>query len=158
MNDLKNQGINLVLRFVCDIPGNSSHLDIPDWLYNKTQDGSWYSTSYGKGYSPNYSNAVFLAAHHRAVAALTDHFDDGFASYVELGGLGHWGEWHIKSGEGLVPMPNETIRDQYVQDYLEAFHTAKLLMRRPFRVAAQASLGLYNDMVGHSAGTKEWLD
>lgn len=104
--DLRARGIHLVVRFVCDVPGQESHMDIPDWLYAQTGDGSWYSTDYGKGYSPDYSNATFRAAHRRVLAALGEHFgNDGFVTYVELGSLGHWGEWHIKTGEGLAPMP-----------------------------------------------------
>ena len=126
---LREQGIHLVLRFVCDVPGQETHLDIPDWLYAQTKDGSWYDTDYGKGYSPNYANAVFRAAHHRVLYALAEFLGtDGFVSYVELGSLGHWGEWHIKSEDGLVPMPDEAIRDEYAADYLAAFPTAKLLL------------------------------
>lgn len=155
---LRAQGVHLVLRFICDTPKKESHLDIPDWLYTQTGNGSWYDTSYGKGYSPDYADEVFRAAHHRVIAALADHFDrDGFAAYVELGSLGHWGEWHIKSGEGLVPMPGEAIRDEYETDYTRNFTNAKLLMRRPFRSAAADHLGLYNDMVGHEKDTDEWL-
>ena len=155
---LREQGIHLVLRFVCDVPGQETHLDIPDWLYAQTKDGSWYDTDYGKGYSPNYANAVFRAAHHRVLYALAEFLGtDGFVSYVELGSLGHWGEWHIKSEEGLVPMPDEAIRDEYAADYLAAFPTAKLLMRRPFRFAAEQGLGLYNDMTGEEKDTMEWL-
>lgn len=155
---LREQGIHLVLRFVCDVPGKESHLDIPDWLYAQTGDGSWYDTEYGKGYSPDYANETFRAAHRRVLGALAAFFGtDGFVSYVELGSLGHWGEWHIKSGEGLVPMPDETVRDEYAAAYLAAFPTAKLLMRRPFRFAAEQHLGLYNDMTGHEKDTEEWL-
>ena len=155
---LREQGIHLVIRFVCDVPGQETHLDIPDWLYAQTKDGSWYDTDYGKGYSPNYANVVFRAAHHRVLYALAEFLGtDGFVSYVELGSLGHWGEWHIKSEDGLVPMPDETIRDEYAADYLAAFPTAELLMRRPFRFAAEQSLGLYNDMTGEEKDTVEWL-
>lgn len=88
---LREQGIHLVLRFVCDVPGQKKHLDIPEWLYAQTADGSWYSTSYGKGYSPDYANDILRAAHHKVVSALAEHFDaDGFVTYVELGSLGHW--------------------------------------------------------------------
>ena len=156
--DLRARGIHLVVRFVCDVPGQESHMDIPDWLYAQTGDGSWYSTDYGKGYSPDYSNATFRAAHRRVLAALGEHFgNDGFVTYVELGSLGHWGEWHIKTGEGLVPMPGEAIRDEYVADYEAAFPTAKLLMRRPFNITAAHGLGVYNDMTGHGKDTAEWL-
>ena len=156
--DLRARGIHLVVRFVCDVPGQESHMDIPDWLYAQTGDGSWYSTDYGKGYSPDYSNATFRAAHRRVLSALGEHFGtDGFVTYVELGSLGHWGEWHIKTGEGLVPMPGEAIRDEYVADYEAAFPTAKLLMRRPFNITAAHGLGVYNDMTGHEKDTAEWL-
>lgn len=157
LSPLREQGIHLVLRFVCDLPGTRPHLDIPGWLYDQTHDGSWYNTSYGKGYSPNYSNPILLAAHHAVIQALADYFDDGFVAYVELGSLGHWGEWHIKSGEGLVPMPEESIRDQYAADYLSAFFNAKLLMRRPFNITKQNALGLYNDMAGSEPDTNEWF-
>ena len=156
---LREQGIHLVLRFVCDVPGKEPHLDIPDWLYAQTGDGSWYDTAYGKGYSPDYANETFRAAHHRVLGALAAFLGtDGFVTYVELGSLGHWGEWHIKSGEGLVPMPDEAIRDEYAAEYRAAFPAAKLLMRRPFRFAAEQHLGLYNDMTGHEKDTREWLD
>lgn len=155
---LRQEGVHLVLRFVCDVPGETQHLDIPDWLYAQTGNGSWYTTAYGSGYSPDYADPVFRAAHKRVLAALGDYFgSDGFVSYVELGSLGHWGEWHIKTREGLVPMPEQTIRDAYVQDTLAAFPGALVLMRRPFRIAAQAGLGLYNDMTGDADDTEEWL-
>lgn len=156
--DLRAKGIHLVLRFVCDTPRTKSHMDIPDWLYAKTQDGSWYDTRYGRGYSPDYANAAFRAAHHRVLCALAEHFGtDGFVTYVELGSLGHWGEWHIRSEDGFAPMPGEAVRDAYAADYEAAFPTAKLLMRRPFNFAARHGLGLYNDMTGEEADTREWL-
>ena len=156
--ELKQQGVHLVLRIFCDEPGTEPHLDIPDWLYRKTGNGSWYETSYGKGYSPDYSDPVFVRAHEALLQAVGAWFgDDGFVSYVELGSLGHWGEWHIQSSAGLVPMPDEAIRDQYVEMYRDAFPSAELLMRRPFKIAAAQKLGLYNDMAGLLEDTAEWL-
>ena len=65
------KGKHAVLRFVCDDPGDEAHLDIPDWLAEKTGwDGVQYDISYGKGYAPNYNNPVFLEAHEKAAAAL----------------------------------------------------------------------------------------
>lgn len=154
----KSQGKHAVLRFVCDKPSDEAHIDIPDWLYNLTADGSLYDTSYGKGYSPNYSNETFIKYHKAAISELANYFSDGFVSYVELGSLGHWGEWHVKREDGIVSMPNEDIREEYVGHYTNAFKTEKLLMRRPFKGAYENSLGLFNDMAGETEATKEWMD
>lgn len=153
---LRRLGFHLVLRFICDYPGSKPHRDIPQWLYEKTGDGMNYDISYGKGYCPNYANPFLLQAHERAVSALGEYFGkDGFVSFVELGSLGHWGEWHIKSG--LPPIPSEEIRALYVAPWVAAFPNAQLLMRRPFTHAEQYGLGLYNDMTGNEKDTMQWL-
>ena len=56
----KEEGKHAVLRFVCDVPGEAGHKDIPEWLYQKTKDGSFYDTAYGAGYAPDYSNSCLL--------------------------------------------------------------------------------------------------
>lgn len=154
----KSRGKHAVLRFICDLPGEEAHMDIPQWLYDLTGDGDFYDTSYGKGYSPDYSNAVFISYHRKAMAALGKYFSDGFVSYVQLGSLGHWGEWHVLYSAGIKRLPDSQIREQYVQHYIDAFPNVKLLMRRPFEPAAENGFGLYNDMAGHSRSTREWLD
>ena len=63
LDALRQQGVHLVLRILCDEPGAEAHLDIPDWLYEKTVNGSWYDLSYGKGYSPDCADPAFFAAH-----------------------------------------------------------------------------------------------
>ncbi len=153
----KSQGKHAVLRFVCDVPSDQVHKDIPDWLYDLTADGTFYDTSYGKGYSPDYNNEIFIKYHKQAVAALADYFADGFVAFVELGSLGHWGEWHVKREDGIVPMPNAEVRDEYVRHYIEAFNTVKLMMRRPFESASYYKLGLFNDMAGDPEATEEWV-
>ena len=156
--ELRARGVHLVLRISCDEPGDEAHLDIPDWLYEQTGTGRWYDIAYGKGYAPDYTDPVFFAAHERLLRAVGERLGaDGFVSYVELGSLGHWGEWHVKSGEGLPSMPDEAVRDRYAALYREAFPQAALLMRRPFRFAAEHELGLYNDMTGLPEDTEEWL-
>lgn len=154
----QSQGKHIVLRFVCDIPSKESHMDIPDWLYERTgKDGIWYEISYGKGYAPNYNNQVLIRCHARAIAALGEYLgQSGFVRYVELGSLGHWGEWHVRDGSGLPGIPFEPVRIQYVQPYKDAFPNARLLMRRPFAEAPEGC-GVYNDMVGEPESTAEWL-
>jgi hypothetical protein len=41
---------------------------------------------------------------------------------------------------------------------LTAFGDAKLMMRRPFAIAAETGMGLFNDTAGDRASTERWLD
>lgn len=155
----RNEGKRVVFRFVCDRPGDEEHMDIPDWLYEKTdKKGDFYDTSYGKGYAPDYSDPELIHRHELAIKALANRYGkDGFFCFIQLGSLGHWGEWHVKYQDGITRMPKAEIRDQYVKHYLKYFTNTKLMMRRPFAIAAQKGLGLYNDMTGSKEATEEWL-
>lgn len=155
----RKSGKHAVFRFISDYPTKKAHKDIPDWLYEETKDGTSYSNSYGQGYSPNYSNPDFLEAFNRVVEAMGERWgQDSFISYIELGVLGHWGEWHTSlEAKQAGAMPKEDIRDQYVRPWLTAFPNAKILMRRPFNIAAQEKLGLFNDVFGDEYETKRWL-
>lgn len=155
----KAQGKHVVLRFVCDKPDEEDHMDIPTWLYEQTKDGVFYDTSYGKGYSPEYTNQLFIQKHKQAILALGEAFaDQNLIAYVELGSLGHWGEWHTNYKYGLTRIPGEEIRKQYVSAYVEAFPYAHLMARRPFAETAELGFGVFNDMTGHPEDTEEWLN
>ena len=152
------EGRHIVLRFVCDLPGDQAHRDIPDWLFEEC-GGQDYDMEYGKGCSPHYNDARMVAYHAQAVQALGEWLGgDGLVAYIELGSLGHWGEWHVNRSAGIEPLPEEAVRDAYVEPWLAAFPHAKLLMRRPFNIASREGLGVYNDMTGEPEDTEEWLD
>lgn len=154
----KEEGKNAVLRFVCDIPGSERHMDIPEWLYERTGDGTFYNTDYGMGYAPVYENPIFMESHKKALQALGEYCSkDAFVSYVQLGSLGHWGEWHTKYEDGVYPMPDEEICREYAGQYQEAFPNARLLMRRNYTIAVDGNMGIYNDMTGMKEDTTEWL-
>lgn len=40
--------------------------------------------------------------------------DEELISFIELGGLGHWGEWHVDSTAGVRQLPDESVRERYV--------------------------------------------
>lgn len=152
----RQEGKHLILRLVMDVPGSKKHMDIPQWLYDKTGDGKFYKVSYGRGYSPNYDNPVLIEAHARAVKALGQRYgEDPFLAYVEMGSLGHWGEWHVHKNAGR--MPGEQVREEYALPYIASFPRAFLMMRRPFAFAQKNALGLYNDTAGEPQATSEWL-
>ncbi len=153
----RDEGKKLVLRFVCDKPDTYEHMDIPQWLYEKTGDGVAYDIDYGKGYCPDYNNETFIAEHEKVIKEIADHFrNDDFLAYVELGSLGHWGEWHTYSAAGLPHMPETIVRARYVQHYVDSFDYCKLLMRRPFAELPEGA-GVFNDMTGVSNDTYIWL-
>lgn len=152
------EGKHVVFRFMCDEPSNEPHMDIPDWLYEKTGDGTFYDMAYGKGYSPDYANETLIRYHRKAIEALGEAFgQDDFFCYIELGSIGHWGEWHVKYDEGIARIPTEAVLRQYITPYIDAFPQAKLLMRRPFAAVSEYGLGVYNDMTGDADATRSWL-
>ena len=155
----RKEGRHIVLRFVCDVPGQEKHMDIPEWLYEKIgHEGTWYDVEFGKGFAPDYNNEEMIRYHAKAVEALGEHLGkDGLISYIELGSLGHWGEWHVNYSAGIQRLPNEAVRKQYVVPWTGAFPDAMLLMRRPFSHASEYGMGLYNDMAGHPDETEVWL-
>lgn len=158
IEEYKAEGKKAVFRLVCDCPAENEHMDIPDWLYEETGDGSFYDVSYGRGYSPDYSNPVFIEAHGRLLEVIAEEFGgDNFFAYIELGSLGHWGEWHVKYDDGIVRLPKEKVCMEYVNQYVDAFPNTCLLMRRPFLGVKEYGLGVYNDMVGEPDSTQEWL-
>ncbi len=155
----RREGKRVVFRFVTDVPRSETHLDIPDWLFNIMGDnsGGYYDNDYGKGFSPDYSDPVFIKYHQLAIKALGERYgQDDFFAFIELGSLGHWGEWHEDSG--IKQFPPENIRDLYVYDYVNAFKSTHLMMRRPFTIARELDLGLYNDMTGNLRATNSWLN
>mgnify|MGYP004629875951 CR=1 FL=1 len=155
----RSEGKHAVLRFVCDLPGEEAHRDIPDWLYAATGDGTDYEIDYGRGYCPNYANAVFREEHHRALQEIGRYFSENwgtFVAYVELGSLGHWGEWHVKYADGLPYLPDAEIRKEYVEAYVKAFPKARLLSRRSFQEMPEGT-GIYNDVTGNVPETERLL-
>lgn len=152
-------GVRLILRLVCDTPTEARHRDIPDWLYDAMDGaGTWYDGDYGQGFSPDYENQVFRQAHQALVAALGQRYaQDPQVAFVELGSLGHWGEWHVDTDAGIAPFPTQAITDGYVQDYLDVFRPEQLLLRRPYTIGREQGLGLYNDSFGLPDSHSQWL-
>ncbi|SFG26055.1 DUF4832 domain-containing protein [Oribacterium sp. WCC10] len=154
----KKEKKHAVLRFVCDVPGDVEHMDIPGWLYEKTGTGYFYDTELGKGYSPDYEDKVFIKYHTRAIEALADYCKkDYFVSFVQLGSLGHWGEWHATDNSGRSLMPSADICQQYAELYSQNFTNDRLMARRNYDFCVTGGMGVFNDMVGDHTDTDEWL-
>lgn len=149
--------IKIVLRFIMDYPGEANHMDIPAWLYQEINgDGSRYSG----GFSPNYKNPSLISNHRRVINALAQRYNNnpGLA-FIQIGSIGHWGEFHtlyLKASDTGY-MPDISISNQYVTHYLSAFTNKRLLMRRPFQIAKDNNLGLYNDMFADKTETERHI-
>ena len=151
--------VRLILRVVADSPSGERHMDIPQWLYDKMDGaGDWYDCSYGKGFSPDYRNTVFQEAHRKLIQALADRYGKSpQIAFVQLGSLGHWGEWHVNTEAGIEQFPYQSVTDRYVQDYLNCFPASKLLLRRPYEIGGREGMGLYNDSFGEEDSHTLWL-
>lgn len=152
--------IDIIFRLNMDFPGKDRHLDIPDWLYAEIgEDGTWYESDYGKGFSPNYSNPTLISYHKRLIEALAARYT-GIkpVPIIALGSIGHWGEWHTKQDQPFsIPFPGIEVSDQYISHYFQAFTNKHLVMRRPFRIAKDNKMGLYNDSFGNLVQTYDYF-
>lgn len=90
------EGKKIILRVVLDYPGSTAHSDLPVWLYAAIRGaGTAYNGSLGMGFSPDYAEPALIEAHGRLMAALGERYNgDARIAFIELGSLGHGGEWH----------------------------------------------------------------
>lgn len=161
MDEHAANGVRLVIRVVLDYGTSVSDLDLPDWLYEEIDgDGVWYDEEVGKGFSPNYENETLIRYHERLIRALGERYDeDPRVAFIALGSLGHWGEWHTYSDDTInIPFPPMAVSDRYVEHYIESFPNKLLLMRRPYPIADEQGIGLYNDVFGTPKSTYDYID
>jgi len=160
----------IILRVVLDNPGE--HLpgmdrDIPDWLYQQIEGSGIYyytegqgDTDIGNGFSPDYKHPELIKEHERFISALGERYNnDPRIAFLQIGSLGHWGEWHTWP-EGTGDFPPYSIAAQYIEHYHNAFPNKLLLIRRPVQYNSQEfSLGVYNDVIGNDSpgSTPMWL-
>ncbi|SDT25259.1 Beta-galactosidase [Paenibacillaceae bacterium GAS479] len=160
----KSLGKRINLRLVLDTPTGEPHMDIPDWLYEELDAAGDPGTHYKgfsrdvrAGFSPNYDSPILIKEHKRMIDAVAARYDnDSIIAHLQLGSLGHWGEWHTwPAGTGVFP--KLSVSNQYVQHYLDAFKNTPLGMRKPFPVAKEQNMGLFNDVFGIKSSTDEFI-
>lgn len=156
----KSNNKKIIIRFFMDYPSPDGIADIPEWLYKKIgKDGAWYAQSESKGFSPNYNNKILIEYHNKIIKQLAKKYDnDSAIAFIELGSIGHWGEWHTSIvNKKNYSFPKAEISDIYVRHYIDNFKNIKLLMRRPYKIALDNNLGLFNDSFGDVEQTDEYF-
>lgn len=156
----KSKNVKMIIRLVLDYPNKENSMQIPKWLYNEIGgDGTWYDISYGKGFSPNYENKTLIYYHEKLIKALGERYNSSSEiAFIELGSIGHWGEWHTYEDDKIkLKFPDESSANEYVKPYLKYFSNKIMMMRRPFKIAKQNNFGLFNDMIGDKNSTDEFL-
>ncbi len=169
--DMATENRKIILRVVLDNPGEhlpGMNKDIPDWLFEQmTGSGTFYQTEgqgdtdIGNGFSPDYTHPELIKEHKRLIKALGSRYNsDPRIAFIQIGSLGHWGEWHTWP-EGTGEFPPYATANLYIAHYSEAFPDKLLLIRRPLQYHAVAPLaGVYNDVIGDNNpwATPRWLE
>lgn len=157
------EGKRLILRIVCDRPGEAGHKDIPEWLVEKMGGerlaGRFYEGENGGGFAPDYSSLIMREEHRKLIAALAERYDGhpGVA-YIEVGSLGENGEWTVDSAESAIRLPTSAVSREYAWHYTRFFDETLRLMRRPYVETQLLSVGLYNPSLGDAEETWAYLD
>ncbi len=151
-------GVRMVLRFVLDEPGEPLHMDVPDWLLPRMEEpGAFYELDFGAGFSPNYASYELQQAHNAALSAIGARYnDDPFVAFVEMGSLGHGGEWWVDAS--VAPLPLLLQVRPYFSAYSSAFPDTALLAVSPYQSVKLLQAGLYNPFLGDLDRTWDWLD
>jgi hypothetical protein len=149
-----SKGKHIVFRVYLDYPTLPS--GVPPWLLDQGVKTTPYS-DYGGGQSPDYEDPRLRAALARFIAALGKRYDQNpRVAFVQLGLLGHWGEWHTYPRPELFASP--TVQSMVVESMRRAFPHKHLLARNPASPAGKdPTFGFHDDMIpADTDGPEEW--
>lgn len=146
------QGQKVGFRIMADA---NKGMRIPQWLKNKI-DGTVYIGSDGEeAFMPNHDHPEYLNAVDRLLNALGTAFDgDPRLNYIDIGFVGHWGEWHTSKSE--TPLPTRESWKRIINAHFYAFPNTKKIMLigavndngEPLRYAVDRGAGWRADCLG----------
>ena len=155
-NSPQAAGRHIVMRVWVDYPNSPNGM--PDWLLMKGVNTTPYNDpGIGSGLSPDYDNPDMIRGLERLVAAMGRRYDhDPRVAFIELGLLGHWGEWHT------YPHPEMFASDATQKRIIDAYHAAfpdKILEARTANGYAgqQPWIGYHDDLFPQDTdGSENW--
>lgn len=145
----------VVLRVYMDYPNQPAAL--PQWLVDAGVKMNPYDDKeVGKGLSPDYSDSRLRAALGGLIKAMGARWNrDPQVAFVQIGLLGHWGEWHTwPRSELFAP---DAVQREVVEGLRAAFPDKHLMGRTATGALSQAWLGYHDDMIpDDTLGPEEW--
>ena len=139
------RGHQAIFRVYLDYPGKTrSPADaVPDFLIPGLR---FYS--YSDGVSPDWENATLIDAIVQLIGAMGARYDaDPRIAAVQVGFLGHWGEWH---DEKPVPWASEAVQARVLKIFNASFAVTQVMARYPDVLgglpARSLRIGFHDDM------------
>jgi len=148
-----SQGMKAIIRVYLDYPGRPT--GTPQWLIDSGVSMTRYD-EYGGGLSPNYRHPLFLEKVKRLIQKLGERYDnDPRVAFLDVGILGHWGEWHTYPHEELFAP--ERVQREIVDSFSEAFKNKKMMLRYPNDWTAKEPFGYRDDcFYDDTEGSEDW--
>lgn len=152
---------HLILRLYCDWHGEEISQGCPSWLFDDVGVGriQGVNQSGEERYLTDFNDPRFIEYAEKAIAGFAAHYDDDPRIYaVQVGMLGHWGEWHNFGFQvnGESYQISDAAGSAMLNAYRDHFDKAQVMARYPWREPAQTfgGLGFHNDYFvafnGHS--------
>ena len=155
MRSAHSRAKRVVLRVWMDYPDKP--VGVPRWLVDQGVKMSPYSDEgIGKGLSPDYADPRLRAALGKFIAAMGARWNkDPQVAYVQLGLLGHWGEWHTYPRTDL--WAPEATQKEVVDGMRAAFPDKPLMGRTATGPLSQPWMGYHDDYLpDDTLGPEDW--
>ncbi|RLD98595.1 MAG: hypothetical protein DRI92_03650 [Aquificota bacterium] len=147
------RGMKVIFRVYLDYPGRP--VGVPQWLVDQGVELSEYD-EYGGGWSPDYENPLLLEKVKDLIVALGERYDDDpRVGFLDVGILGHWGEWHTYPREELFA--SASVQREVMNTFLAVFSNKKMMLRYPTVWTAKQRFGYRDDcFLTDTEGPEDW--
>jgi hypothetical protein len=152
--DIASRGHQAIIRPYIDYPGPDPHhpYALPEFLNSVAQREyvDPEDTNGDRGTTPDYNNDTLIQALENFIAEFGRVYDnDDRIAFVQIGLIGHWGEWHsfYFSSDFADFFPTPEVQNRILAAYDTAFNSRHLLVSQD--VLGQASVPTFS---GRSIG------
>lgn len=153
LNEIAGRGHQAIIRVYLDYPDDST--SIPQFLLDGGLQTTAYDGDSGAGRSPNYDDENLVQALLAFIAAYGERYDgDPRLGFVQIGLLGHWGEWHTYPEEELFP--STATQNRILTAFDTAFSTTPILVSQdvmgqsPMPALGTRDIGFHDDDFTHA--------